>query len=116
MNAATYEITITKSMHGGWKAESRAQIGECTDNFNRPAVRVLKLTTLKTSSGHITSTARVYIVGNGFETTVFGGDYQKTILERAARATQKTIRDQHAEALPTFHGELERVKKLYDCA
>ena len=59
---------------------------------------VLRISTHKRSAGVVTS-ASVHHEHDGMETFVVYQDYMKTVGQRAARCTEKTVTEQHCSAL-----------------
>jgi hypothetical protein len=94
---------IYRSFHG-W-------IAETNENVNG---QDWKITTNKGYSGKITSTAQSGTKTDmGFSFEMFGKDKSITLVSEKARATEKSIREQHAKALILFD-ENEEVQKRSD--
>ena len=111
MSTATFTETaqtkIYNNVHYGWTVETRIKI----DGKN------WMITTSKGSSSISTHCHAVQDEGNGSISFMFGGDTSENFhlnILRGARATEKTIREAHAEGLRQFYakrdaGELPKV-------
>lgn len=90
--------------NGGWEAESYVGMGPVKDTLGREGVRKLCISTHKAGAGVVTR-ATVYVHSEGVRSHAFGlsrygaGDYSRLVAQRAARCTEKTVREQHTQAL-----------------
>lgn len=101
----TYETTVKRN-RDGLEAETRIPLG-----FDR---RELRITTSKGSRGVYTGALVVQVTDRGF-TFVLCQDYRKTLAQdKAARATEKTIRTMHAAVLANVDAVVAEAKAFYD--
>lgn len=79
-------------------AKEPKQIIDIPELNNGNGAAQLELSTRKYSNGQIVSSAHVHFVKNGMVTFMLYGDFHMTLLCNTARATQKTLDQQHATA------------------
>jgi len=106
------EIKVSKGRNG-WEAESylslndKQQLRIQTSRFGSPA------------DGRIDTTASVLTVENGILTHVFNsgfgrGDFMERLIVRtAARVTEKTVREQHQEAIANLENLKVHIAQHY---
>lgn len=108
------ETTMNKGQRNGWKATTNYPMGETKDHFGRQADRLLHFSTYKDSRGGLTSNAMVCLSRDGMISFAIGGDFSKSILRTSARCTEKSIREQHAQALMQAEAILAEAHAFYD--
>lgn len=116
----TYATKMEKSTHGGWRAETNIPLGTIeVKEFGKiiMAERELSITTMKRSNGRITSYASVSIVhgeeGHKIRTTEIFGDFSKKIIERDGKATEKSVKICHEQALILADGVKAEAEAFY---
>ena len=102
----TISKTRVRNSFNGWTAETIETVNG----------QDWQITTMKRSNGKIVSSAQSGKAGKGegvktFSFAMFGGDKNVTLISEKARATEKTIREQHAKALILFDENEEIQKK-----
>lgn len=119
-----YPMKIVKGFHD-WKATTDYILGEVEKTDMHPAgQRILRLYTMKGSSGNITSTASVHIraehntLGYSEHSLLTfgagGGDFHKRIASVTARATEKTVTECHKVAALQFDALIDEARKYYE--
>lgn len=87
----TTEFTPSKNMRGHWSAESDFDL---TDRF------MLRIATLKVSSGSLVTQATCHTIEHGMTTHRMFGDFsERMVVNTHAKCTEKNVRTQHAEVL-----------------
>ena len=102
-NIHTPKTFIAKG-RDGWKAQSTIDLGNG---------RQLQISTSKTYSGALVSSALVGKVEGGFFSFMMYQDFQKRIIARKVRVTDKAVEAQHAEALGQLSEILAAVRIQY---
>lgn len=97
--------TRTRKTHHGYMTETNIPLSDSMQ---------LSLTTMKRSSGNLTTTAVVMIRDGQFFSHRMFHDYNKTLLtSRVARCTPKALETQHAQALQNLDVIRETVNHHY---
>lgn len=112
MNTNT-ETIVSKGQRNGWTASTRFQMGDAKDHFGEPSKRVLHFSTMKSSRGGVFTTARACLERDGMTSFAIFGDYTKTVEQSPARCTEKTVREQHAQALGQAESILAEAHAFY---
>ena len=82
-----------KDLRGNWKS---------TCDFELPRSRVLRISTHKTDSGKLVTSASVHERKGGFETFVMFQDYHQNLIVQKVRVTEKAVSEQQTRALREF--------------
>ena len=101
----TYETRISKSVHGGWKAETSIMLDD---------VLCFTVITMKRSSGAVDTTASVASREGAFFTHKMYEDYHRRLdSHRYTRVTSKVIETQHSEVLSVIDDYINEARAKY---
>lgn len=103
---STYHA-INKGFHG-WKEEARFAITA------EGKSATLSITTMKRSSGVLSTTATVHINDGDFMSHRVFHDFSKTLATQSVRVTEKAVSAQHAKAKEDLAGLLEQIHLHYE--
>lgn len=95
-----------KNMRGDWK---------CEEYHNLLPGKQLQVSTMKVSSGAVTTVARAGTLDRGMFTYAPYSDYSKTLAaSRPLRATQNHVERQHTQCVNELNPILEEARKHYE--
>lgn len=94
---STDQIHVFKEKGGSWHAQNDFELG---DN------RILRISTYKTMSGTLVSTANVHLIEGSAMVHCMGKDFNKRLFVERVRCTSKAVAEQHSKALD----QLEMIK------
>jgi hypothetical protein len=114
MANCTIEATrVAKHPRSGWEAETAIRFAAPVTVHGRAGHRVLTFRTYKTGHGDLLTTASVALHAGDMVTTVLFGDYHKTLVRGHVRATEKSVREQHARALRETNAIVAEAEAFY---
>lgn len=100
-----YETRISKSAHGGWKAESSVMLDDTL---------CFTMTTMKRASGSVVTSASVAKREGNFDTHRMYEDYSRRLdSHKYPRVTAKVIETQHIGALSDIENYLNEARAQY---
>ena len=95
---------VHKNIRNSWQAE---------DSIDLPDERVLKVSTHKTSSGALVTTATVHKRDNGFLSHMVYRDFSQRLIVGKSRCTEGNVAAQHAAAMLKINETLDAITVHY---
>jgi hypothetical protein len=112
--ATAPETTFDKSKYYGWRATTYFPMGPARDHFDRPAERMLHISTSKNIYGGLSAIATVALHRDGAMSYAIGGDFHQLIVQNGDRCTEKAVRTLHAQALAQADALLAQARAFYN--